>query len=127
MRVAAVRWQVIGMAAFFVLIGTRWTPVNAAELLVFELPKCAPCLRFEHDVGRIYSRTDEGRLAPLKRLTLGKPTQAYRFVGPAKVAPTFVLVDAGREIGRFEGYSSDELFWMSLSTRLRLLHPLDTH
>jgi hypothetical protein len=121
------RWQSIGIAALMMSIAARWTPAKAAELLVFELPKCAPCLRFEHDVGRIYNRTEEGRLAPLKRLAFGKPTPAYRFVSPTKVAPTFVLVDAGREIGRFEGYSNDELFWMSLSTRLRLLQPLETH
>jgi hypothetical protein len=120
---ASTRWRAFVRVAFIMLAVTHRAPARAAELLVFELPQCTPCLRFERDVGGIYNRTDEGHLAPLKRLALGKPPRQYQFVAPARVAPTFVLVDAGREIGRFEGYASDELFWMSLSTRLRQLAP----
>ena len=95
---------------------------RAAELLVVSDRSCGPCILFEREVGTTYARTEEARRAPLRLLPHGKPAPApYGFIGQAKVAPTFVLVDEGREIGRFEGYSDDELFWMRLTVLLREL------
>ena len=103
-------------------IGLVALPVTAAELLVIEDKRCAPCLLFDRQVAAIYARTTEGASVPLRKLPFGRvPPAPYGFVGAASVAPTFVLVDEGREIGRFEGYSSDELFWMSLTALLQKL------
>lgn len=113
MRTARLR---TGIAAAMLLMSCA--SGHAAELLMFELPACAPCLLFESQIGRIYDKTEEGRLAPLHRLPFGAPPPEFRYVRAPTVAPSFVLVDNGRELGRIEGYSSDELFWMSLSTRL---------
>lgn len=94
----------------------------AAELLLIEDPRCGPCILFDRQVGTIYSKTDEGRIAPIHRVAFGAPAPApYAFIGQPKVAPTFVLVHEGLEIGRFEGYSSDELFWMSLASLMQKL------
>lgn len=103
------------------LLGLLSTTASAAELLMFELEQCAPCQLFEKQIGRIYDRTEESRIAPLHRLAFGTPPPEYAYVRPPAVAPSFVLVDHGRELGRIEGYTSDELFWMNLSTQLRLI------
>lgn len=87
-------------------------PAGASELLVFERKGCAYCQKFEQDVAPIYDRTDEGRRAPLRRVDLsdGVP-QDVTLAAPVRFAPTFVLLDGGREVGRITGYASDEAFW----------------
>lgn len=98
------------------------TPLQAAELLYVADPACPPCALFERQVGAVYARTDEARRAPLRALAFGKPFPAdYADIAAPRVAPTFVLVDEGRELGRFEGYSAEELFWMNLSVLMRAL------
>lgn len=95
---------------------------SAAELLVVEDPRCGPCVLFDRQIGPIYPKTEEGKTAPLRQVAFGAPAPApYAFIGQAKVAPTFVLVHEGREVGRIEGYSSDELFWMSLASLMQKL------
>jgi hypothetical protein len=32
--------------------------------------------------------------------------------------PTFVIIDAGKELGRIEGYAGDEFFWFLLNRLL---------
>ncbi len=94
-------------------------PLGAAELLMYTDPSCGPCRLFEREVGGIYPKTAEHQRAPLRRVKIhaAQPDDLRSFEVPT-VAPTFVLVDAGREIGRFSGYADDELFWLSLTTLL---------
>lgn len=79
---------------------------------MFERPGCVYCRKFEQDVVPIYGRTDEGHRAPLRRVDLsdGMPAD-IALAAPVRFAPTFVVVDRGREIGRITGYASDEAFW----------------
>lgn len=109
------------MAALIAAVSLCMSPaLVAAELLVVEDPRCPPCVLFEREVASLYARTDEGRRVPLRRLPYGvPPPPSYAYIGQPAVAPTFVLVDRGRELGRFEGYSSDELFWMNLTALLQ--------
>lgn len=89
---------------------------SAAELLYVGDARCAPCLLFDREIGPVYPKTAEARRIPLRRLAYGAPApDPFAFIGQPRVAPTFVLVDQGRELGRFEGYSNDELFWMNLA------------
>ncbi len=112
----------IAFAVTMLLSALITRPVAAAELVVFVLDACAPCALFERQIGRIYARTDEGRRAPLRRVDFEAPLSAdLAFLAPAEVAPTFVLIDDGAEIGRFSGYASDELFWLSLNALLNRL------
>jgi len=85
---------------------------RAAELLMFESRSCVYCLRWERAVGAIYDKTDEAKTLPLRRIDIN--TQTARDVtlkSPVHYTPTFVVVDNGREIGRIEGFASDEQFW----------------
>lgn len=113
---ARIAGRVLAVAVGIGLAGTAL----GAELLYVSDPRCPPCQLFDQQIGPIYPKTDEAGRAPLRALQYGEPAPAaYAFIGQVRVAPTFVLVDQGREIGRFEGYSSDELFWMSLSVLMR--------
>lgn len=112
----------LGLTRAFAILLAAAAPVTAAELLVMEDARCGPCILFERQVGALYAKTAEGRRAPLRRVAYGAPVpEPHAFVAPARVAPTFVLVDDRREIGRFEGYASDELFWLSLAALMQKL------
>lgn len=94
-------------------------PARAAELVMFTRDGCPWCARFEREVGPIYPRTEEGRQAPLRRITL-EPGGALLAGVKERVfaAPTFVLFDEGREVGRITGYAGDDAFWGLLGKML---------
>jgi len=92
-----------------------------AELLYFFSPSCGYCKAFDEEVGGIYPKTEAGRIAPLKRVEVDpdsfKPLDSKLPFDPGTV-PAFVLVEDGREVARLNGYSGDELFWMSMQRML---------
>jgi hypothetical protein len=96
----------------------------AAELLVVSQPNCSYCKAWDIEVGSVYARTDEARIAPLRRVRLDALAgSAYRFQEPVLYAPTFVLLDGATEIGRITGYSDASMFWGMLNQLLRKLAP----
>jgi thiol-disulfide isomerase/thioredoxin len=97
---------------------------HAAELLYFFAPSCGYCRAFDAEVAAIYPRTDAAVLAPMKRIEVDPDTSLPlrgKVVFEVTSVPTFVLVEDSSEIARFEGYTSDELFWMSMERMLNLL------
>lgn len=84
---------------------------NTFELVMFERPGCAYCVRWEREVGPAYPLTPQGRQAPLRKINLdnGQPTLALE--APVRYSPTFVLLKDGREVGRITGYLNDAMFW----------------
>lgn len=84
----------------------------AAELIMFRSPGCPHCLAWDRAVGEAYPRSEFGSIAPLRMIDLdrrrGPDIELRR---PVVFTPTFVLVEAGREVGRIEGFTSDEFFW----------------
>lgn len=97
---------------------------QAAELLLVERQGCPWCRRAEAEITSIYPKTEEGRLAPLRRIDLsgGLPAN-ITFKAPVRFTPTFVLVDRDHEIGRITGYLSDESFWGLLAELTKTLPP----
>lgn len=96
--------------------------VQAAELFMVEEPGCVYCARFNREIGPAYPNTDEGKLAPLRRLQLADPwPQMLQSVRKATVTPTFILVDNGKEVDRLVGYPGDEHFWFLLGQMLEKL------
>src|SRR6185437_5353305 len=82
------------------------SPAGAAELLMFEQAGCPFCQAFDRDIAPIYAKSDEGRIAPLRRVDIFKPIPAdLAFVQVERITPVFVLVDQGHEIGRIRGYA----------------------
>lgn len=89
-------------------------PIAAAELVMVEQAGCHYCERWNSDIGHIYPKTEEGKLAPLRRVDLRNLPADIKFVSRPVFTPTFVLVENGEELGRIEGYPGDEFFWFLL-------------
>ena len=90
------------------------------RLLLFDDENCAYCVRWDAEVGAVYPRTREGRLARLVRVPLaqGVPDDV-RVERAVRFTPTFVLLDPrGRERGRITGYLDEEQFWGLLGVLL---------
>lgn len=87
-------------------------PAAAAELIMVEEAGCVWCARWNRDVSEVYPKTAEGRIAPLRRIDIHADYPAdLSFARPLYFTPTFVLVEAGRELGRIEGYPGEDFFW----------------
>ena len=85
---------------------------NAAELVMFESRGCIYCQRWERAVGSVYDKTAEAKVLPLRRIDVDRQSASgVELNSPVHYTPTFVVVDQGREIGRIEGFSSDDSFW----------------
>ena len=114
----------MGKKLLTILLSVIFTSYSAgtphgAELLMFESPACEWCDRWDEEIGVIYDRTEEGRVAPLQRFTIRQPLPVqYEFVTGTAFTPTFVLVDEGRELGRILGYPGEDHFWGLLAEML---------
>ena len=85
---------------------------RAAELVMFDSAGCIYCQRWERDVGRLYDKTAEAKILPLRRIDISRQSSSgVTLSEPVHYTPTFVVVDQGREVGRIEGFSSDDQFW----------------
>jgi hypothetical protein len=96
--------------------------VRAAELVMFEEPGCAWCRRWHAEIGRGYALSDEGRLAPLRRVHIRDQTNVDILLErPITATPTFVLVEGNREYGRIMGYPGADFFYGLLEALLERL------
>lgn len=94
----------------------------AAELIMFEEQGCPWCRLWDREVGGAYPRSDEGRLAPLRRIHISEARRSgLGLSAPVTVTPTFVLVDRGVEVGRITGYPGADFFWGMLDGLLARL------
>ena len=104
----------------FVPIIALWvTPAHALELIMFETKGCIWCKKWHEDVGSVYSRTEEGKIAPLRQIEMIEDFHdQLKLKALVTVSPTFVLVAERNEVGRIIGYPGDEFFWFLLSELL---------
>jgi hypothetical protein len=99
------------------------TNVIAAELVMFEQAGCVWCATFDQEVAPVYPKTTEGQRAPLRRVNIDHPLPAdLGFIAVERLAPVFVLVDNGREIGRIRGYPGEDHFWGLLGVLIKKLN-----
>lgn len=100
---------------------------KAAELIMFEEAGCTWCERWNNEIGVAYANTDEGRIAPLRRVDLEAPRPSDLVsVQSITFSPTFVVMDEGRELGRIIGYPGQDFFWPMLQEILATLPEADT-
>jgi hypothetical protein len=119
-----VRFNFFAMVLALVLA----TAVSAeTRLLMAEEPGCMWCARWNEDIAHIYSKTEEGRAAPLQRFDIreGAPDDVT-LDRKVQFTPTFVLVHNGVEAGRIEGYPGEDFFW-GLLGRLLVRAGIDTN
>ena len=83
----------------------------AAELIMVEQQGCYYCLEWKDQLGHIYPKTPEGKYAPLKTIDITKVDQLKGLQRDVIFTPTFVLMEDNKELGRLEGYSSEDFFW----------------
>jgi hypothetical protein len=97
--------------------------VRAAELVMYEQAGCGWCETFDREIAPIYGKTPEGQRAPLRRVNIDRPAPPdLSFVEVERLAPLFVLVDKGKELGRIRGYPGEDHFW---GLRAMLIKKLD--
>jgi hypothetical protein len=105
------------LCAIFVLISAA----DAAELVMYRRDGCPYCARWDREIGPIYSKTEISRRAPIRMVNLSRDRDLPINHGPIIFTPTFVLVENGQEVGRMEGYTGDEFFWVRLANLLAML------
>ena len=90
-------------------------PVGARAdtyLLMAEEVGCMWCARWNDEIAPVYPKTSEGTAAPLVRYDLRRePPPDVTFSSRVRFTPTFILVSAGEEVGRIEGYPGEDFFW----------------
>jgi hypothetical protein len=112
-------------AAIFIL--SALTEAKPAELIVFEQAGCVWCETFDREIAPIYPKTDEGQRAPLRRVNIDRPLPSdLTFIEIERLAPVFVLVENGREIGRIRGYPGEDHFWGLLGALIKKLDAVGT-
>lgn len=107
---------------FSALFSGAFSRPHAAELVMFESPGCPWCLMWHREIGPIYPKTPESKIAPLRKIMLSKETRLdISLSAPVVATPTFVLVENGKEIGRLTGYKDEASFWGLLGVLLQKL------
>lgn len=112
------------LTAFILLIcSSVWGwQASAAELIMMEQKACPWCERWHAEIGPIYPKTDEGKLAPLRRVDIHEALpDDLSHIRMERFTPSFILVDNGMELWRIRGYPGDELFWWMLSDLIKKL------
>ncbi len=85
---------------------------SASELIMFNSPTCEWCDLWEKEVGVVYNKTREARIAPVRRVDIHDPRpDDLKRIRPVVYTPTFVLINDGKEIGRINGYPGEGHFW----------------
>ena len=97
-------------------------PAASAELVMFVQQGCVWCARWDSEIAPAYPNTDQGRLAPLRRVDIDAPLPPdLEGIAVERFTPTFVLVEDGAEIARMRGYAGDQFFWFLLDEMLAKL------
>ena len=98
------------------------SPLQAAQLVMVDSRGCTYCAKFNREVAPKYSTSDAGKLAPLRKVSPVKRWPAdLKGVRPVHFTPVFILVNDGREVGRFAGYNTEAKFWSRLQPLLAKL------
>lgn len=99
-------------AAISFLLGFSALPVQAAELVMVEQRACPWCAKWDREIGTVYPKTEEGRIAPLRRVSLEEDWPAdLAGITKERFTPVFILLHEGKEYGRIRGYPGEDFFW----------------
>jgi len=115
------------IVAMLALLVFTALPARAGELIMFDRKGCPWCAKWHAEIGvEGYAATAHARQAPLRVFVLGNPPPPdIKQLMPIVGTPTFVLVDNGVEIDRFEGYPSKGVFFGRLQLALDKLTGAD--
>jgi len=106
------------------LVSMSFRHGQAAELVMFESAICEWCEVWHEELGAVYAKTAEGRLAPLRQVDIFEPIpEDLKPLKGVRYTPTFVLMDQGSEIGRILGYPGESFFFEHLQKLLAKMAP----
>ncbi len=89
---------------------------------MIEQDACPWCERWHKEIGMIYNKTSEGKIAPLRVVNIYDDwPEDLKNIRKERFTPTFILVEDGEEIDRLRGYSGDEFFWFLIGEMLKKL------
>ncbi len=89
------------------------------RLIMFDEEGCSWCEQWKAEVGVIYAKTAEGKVAPLTVLDVHDPVpEKLKLNFPPRYTPTFILMQNDVEIYRIEGYPGEDFFWGLLEAKL---------
>lgn len=92
------------------------------ELLMFESAACKWCDLWRKEIGPVYAKSEEGRIAPLRPVSIRAPRPGeLKGITGVVFTPTFVLWDGKREFGRILGYGGEIQFWGLLEALIKQL------
>jgi thioredoxin-related protein len=95
----------------------------AAELVMVDSRACFYCTKFHREMAPTYAASAVGQRAPLRKVSVYKRWPSdLAGVRRAPYTPVFILVDEGKEIGRFAGYKSPVVFWSRLNRLMARRH-----
>ncbi len=96
-------------------------------LIMFEAEGCPYCDLWKAQIGPIYPKTEEGKIAPLLMMDIDDPLpEGVTIVSDPIYTPTFVLVNNGQEVARLVGYPGEDFFWGLLDRMLSKLPEQNT-
>jgi len=104
------------------LAAVSLAPPARADLVLamFERAGCAYCIMWDNEIGPIYPKTTEGKVAPLRKIDLhAKLPPDVALTSKPQFTPTFVLLRDGVEIDRLEGYPGEDFFWGLIGNMLK--------
>ncbi len=115
------------MALGLTVIASAPLSVKAAQLIMLEQDGCHWCEVWNEEIGIAYPKTEEGKLAPLRRVDIHAPLPAdLKDLKKANYTPTFVVWHNGREIDRLRGYPGGHFFWPMLQQMLAKIDNAET-
>lgn len=92
---------------------------SAGQLVYVEWSGCGYCKIFNKQMAWAYKSSAVGKKVPLRRVDiLGRWPADLKRVSRPSYTPVFILVEKGREVGRFDGYSSPQGFKRNLERLL---------
>ncbi len=121
MRLPPVLFPILRIVVMVGAMAAGSFAADAAELVMYRRDGCPWCARWDREIGPIYPKTEFNRRAPIRSVNLDHDRDEGVSHGPIIYTPTFVLAEAGKEVGRIEGYPGDEFFWVRLTNLLERL------
>lgn len=109
------RAALTGLGALAVLPGGALAQ-SGLILLMVDDENCRYCRKFDAEIGGGYSRSPQGRIAPLQKVR--RQSRELQPFNPVIYTPTFLLVRRGEELGRITGYPGFEYFYPELDLLL---------
>jgi thioredoxin-related protein len=112
--------SIFKIAGILMLVLSVQSNALAAQLVMIDSKMCRHCAAFNRQVGSDYDKTKAGRKAPLRRVSiLRKWPSDLAGVKRTTFTPVFILVDQGREVGRFYGFIDAATFYADVNNLLR--------